>query len=161
MKTRILVLISAVAMFSFCSMSQKTMRVADLPHVPVDYELLGDTSAEERRISVFFIDWSHLFSDQLAHTDSSNLNPALGIFGMPLEMAAKNGALYKGLQKIPEADKLVEPRWQVDSFSIGIYKSVNVQMWAKAIKYTRSAPVILSSKPAAGSVPETPATKKK
>ena len=159
MNKKILIIVGSAAIFSFCSMSQKTMRVADMPHVPVDYELLGDTSAEERRVSVLGIDWSHLFSDQLAHTDSSNLNPALGIFGMPLEMAAKNGALYKGLQKIPEADKLVEPRWQVDSFNIGIYKSVNVQMWAKAIKYTRSAPVILSSKPAP--VSEVAPTKKK
>lgn len=144
MKKCILMLV--LVFLNYCSLSQKSMRVADLPHVAVDYELLGDTSAEEKRFSVFFIDWSHLFSDQQAATD------AVGVGGTfsGLEGNAKSGALYKGLQKIPEADKLIEPRWQVESFNIGIYKSVSVQMWAKAIKYTRSAPITLpAGRPAA------------
>lgn len=148
-----LVLILSALFLNFCSLSQKSMRVAELPHVAVDYELLGDTSAEDRRVSVFFIDWGHLFSDQQAATDAVGV----GGFFAGLEGLAKSGALYKGLQKIPEADKLVEPRWQVETFNIGIYKSVSVQMWAKAIKYTNSAPISL---PAAKPTAE-PATKKR
>lgn len=140
------VIILSISFLNFCSLSQKSMRVAELPHVAVDYELLGDTSAEERRVSVFFVDWGHLFSDQQAATDAVGV----GSFFSGLEGNAKSGALYKGLQKIPEADKLVEPRWQVETFNIGIFKSVSVQMWAKAIKYTRSAPITLpAGRPAA------------
>lgn len=138
-----IVLALCIVFLNFCSLNQKSIRVAELPHVPVDYEVLGDTSAEEKRESVFGIDWAHLFSDQQAQTDSAGLNPPFPGMGPTLEMAAKNGALYKGLQKIPEADKLVEPRWQIDSLNVIIYKTVTVKMWAKAIKYTRSAPITI------------------
>lgn len=143
-------LLPLLLLLTACSLSQKTTRVAELPHVPVDYEILGDTSAEERRTSVFFVDWGHLFSDKLAATDSSTLNASI----FSIENTAKSGALYKGLEKIPEADKIIEPRWQIDSFNVlGIYRTVNVQMWAKAIKYTRSAPVTLTPRPAVATQP--------
>ncbi len=123
-----------------CSSHYRNATLADLPHVPIDYVVIGDTASEESRSAFLWIDWAHLFEDETGEVEGLSF----GIFdSFTLVGAAKKAALYKALQRIPNADKVIEPRWEIDAFSIGIYKSVTVKLWAKAIRYTKSSPTTI------------------
>ncbi len=111
-----------------------------LPLVPIDYEVIGDTSAEETRMKILFVDWEHLFQDTLAGATAAYKASIIEKF--TLEGDTKKGALYKALAKIPQADRLIEPRYTVDHLSVlGIFQRCTVKVTAKAIKYTKSAPL--------------------
>ena len=131
---------AVVALVVSCTTSSNHMRVIPtqgLRLVPIDYTVIGDTAAEASRTSIFFIDFEHLFSDQYAQHISEESAP----FFDSIEVMAKRAALYKALQKVPQADRLIEPRWtvKVNNFIIG--KTVTVRVIAKAIAYTRSNPM--------------------
>ena len=136
----IISLTAAVFMITGCtSMSNdiKGIPTLGLKLVPIDYVVIGDTTAEETRTAFFFVDWEHLFYDEAARNiNEINIEP----FFISLEYKAKQGALYKALQKIPQADRLIEPRWNVAIKNYLIVKTVTVTVTAKAISYTKSSP---------------------
>jgi len=137
--TAILLILSA-AIFSSCtSMSNdiKVIPTQGLRLVPIDFTVIGDTTAEESRTEMFMVDWAHLFNDQGArHVSEETSAP----FFESLELKAKRAALYKALQKVPQADRLIEPRWTVKVQNMILMKTVTVTVTAKAIAFTRSSP---------------------
>ena len=139
-KLFIITLAITALIFMNCSANSRLMKTVNLPHVPINYEVIGDTTAEETRTQILFVDWEHLFADSQGML--TGLSSGLS-FTESIVDKAKKGALYKALQKIPEADKLIEPRWQIEEFSVGLFRTVTVKIWAKAIKYTKSAPITL------------------
>lgn len=57
------------------------------------------------------------------------------IFGLGYMQKAKNGAMYEAIGKIPGADMLIAPRFEVDKFSVPFfYNRVTVKVKAKAVQ---------------------------
>jgi hypothetical protein len=125
------------------SMSKDTRIIATqgLRLVPMDYELIGDTAAEETRIYILGFDFAHLFTDELATYIEEDKTGSFSSLFSATESTAKRGALYKALEKVPQADRLLEPRWTVQINDYIVYKKVNVKVNAKAISYTKSSNV--------------------
>ena len=146
MKKSILVLVvfAAASLVIGCtSMSKDTRVIATqgVRLVPIDYEVIGDTAAQDTRTYILGVDFAHLFNDEMAasveeNTDQGLLNKLLG----PIEEKSKRGAMYKALEKLPQADRILEPRWTVEVKDFIVYKTVTVKMTAKAIAYKKSAP---------------------
>lgn len=139
----IIIIISAgmIILTGCTSMSNdiKVIPTQGLKLVPIDYTVIGDTTAEESRVSVFGVDWEHLFYDEAARniTDIAIPSP----FFITLDYKAKQGALYKALQKVPQADRIIEPRWTVKTHNFLLFQKVTVTVTAKAISYTKSSPM--------------------
>lgn len=145
---RHLVLVALAAGFLIgCATANREIPVLRLPPVPVDYEVIGDTTAEDVRTAIFLIDFEHLFSDiktgsvSASASAAGNALEAFREFLGNLETSAKKAAVHKAVEKIPEADALLEPRYYVQSSGFWpFYVTVTAQVTAKAIKYTKSSP---------------------
>lgn len=140
--TAIILIISA-AIFNGCtSMSNdiKVIPTQGLKLVPIDFTVIGDTTAEETRTAVFGVDWEHLFYDEAARNITDLAIPAP--FFISLEYKAKQGALYKALQKVQQADRIIEPRWTVKVQNYLLVQKVTVTVTAKAISFTKSSPEV-------------------
>jgi hypothetical protein len=112
--------------------------------VKMDYDVLGETTAEATRTAVIGIDWAHLFNDNGAPVaDGSILGTVSSL--LPSYLSPLNGAKAEAnlasLKKVPNADRLVDPRYEIKTYNLlGIYQKVTVKVTAKAVKYTKSAP---------------------
>lgn len=108
--------------------------------VRMDYEVIGDTTAEATRSAFLGIDWAHISKDEGAPVDGSFLSLVPAVFS--IVNGAKAEANLAALRKIPTADRLVDPRYEIKSSSVffGLSSKVTVKVTAKAVKYTRSAP---------------------
>jgi hypothetical protein len=109
--------------------------------VRMDYEVIGDTTAEASRTAILGIDWAHLTKDEGAPVDNSLLSFIPNAFS-PLN-GAKSEANLAALRKIPTADRLVDPRYEIKTSTVffGVFVTkVTVKVTAKAVKYTKSAP---------------------
>ena len=138
------VIVAAAGFMVGCtSMSKDTRVIATqgVRLVPVDYEVIGDTAAQDTRTYILGIDFAHLFNDELAANIDENTDKGLMYKLLaPKEDKAKCGALYKALEKVPQADRLLEPRWSVEVKDFIVYQQVTVKVTAKAITYTKSSP---------------------
>ncbi len=146
MKKSVLIL-AAFAFLSFMigctSMSKDTRIIAaqGLRLVPMDYDVIGDTAAEETRTYILGIDFAHIFSDEMAASVEEDTNIGFIYTLMaPPEDKVKRGAMYKALEKVPQADRILEPRWTVEVNDMLFVKKITVKMTAKAISYKKSAP---------------------
>ncbi len=141
----IAVLVAAIGFISGCtSMSNDTRIISPqgIRLVPIDYTVIGDTAAEDTRTYILGVDFAHIFSDVLAaNVDENTGRGFLSTLLASKEDMAKRGALYKALEKIPQADRLLEPRWTVEVKDMLFFKTVTVKLTAKAITYTKSSPV--------------------
>jgi hypothetical protein len=126
------------------SMSKETRVIATqgIRLVPVDYEVIGDTAAEDSRTFVLGIDFEHLFfSNKIAaYIDEGIDNGFFSRLFSSNEETVKRGAMYKALEKLPHADRIIEPRWTIDVNSMIVVKKISVKLTAKAISYKKSAP---------------------
>ncbi len=146
MKKSVLIL-AVFAFVSFMigctSMSKDTRIIAaqGIRLVPMDYDVIGDTAAEETRTYVFGIDFDHIFNEQMAASVDEETNKGI-LFALlaPPEDKVKRGAMFKALEKVPQADRILEPRWTVEVVDMLIVKKITVKMTAKAITYKKSAP---------------------
>jgi len=99
-----------------------------------DYEVLGNVTGEGSAsytglwpIPIFF------FSKSDQESGKAN-NWKIGL-GNPVESMARDVAVYKALQSIPEADLLIEPRYHTKSVNYGIwYTKMWVTVTGKAIR---------------------------
>ncbi len=139
------VLVAAIGFISGCtSMSKDTRIIAaqGIRLVPIDYTVIGDTAAEDTRTYILGVDFAHIFKDVLAaNVDQTTGRGILDTILAPKEDMAKRGALYKALEKIPQADRLLDPRWTVEVKDMILVKIVTVKLTAKAITYTKSSPL--------------------
>jgi hypothetical protein len=154
MKKAILIIALATAALVLvgCGTTMNTMgavRPYGIDLVKLDYKVLGDTTAEATRTAVFGIDWAHLMSDEIAPVDSGS--QSISIYGIGINLAvpttmdvvagAKGEANLEAIKKVPNADRLLDPRYVIKESSFGVFfHTVTVTVTAKAIQYTNSAP---------------------
>jgi len=140
----LVILIAGCVILSGCtSLSRETsiLPTQGLELCPMDYEVIGDTSAEDSRTAIFFIDFAHLFKDESAGYSAPSDISAMIEEMVSLVGRTKRGAMYKALAKIPQADRLLEPRFVIETSSfLGIITTCTAKITAKAIKYTKSSP---------------------
>ncbi|HNT27623.1 MAG TPA: hypothetical protein PKH10_05500 [bacterium] len=139
--TLLVALTFAAIMLSGCTTAYQAISQQYLTPLPVDYEIIGTTMAESERTQVFWVEWAYLFHDEQADiTNRGSFNAFLG----GIIEDTKAAALYAALEKMPDADKLIEPRYKIEVTNFLIGKTVHVTVWAKAIKYLKSSPYIVS-----------------
>lgn len=134
---RIIVLVLVIAMISLvftgCVSKSRSLPGTSLPLADADYEVLGDTQAEFTlmRVLIFNIGEGKRNLGTLSGSGGllANLNIPVDTTGI-----AKNAALYKALEQMPDADMVIEPRYKIDRTNYYIFEKVTVQVTAKAVK---------------------------
>ena len=113
--------ISAVALAAAgCTNKHATIPNAGIPFAAADYQVMGNTNAEECAKYIIGIDFAHLFSDQMATVEGGG---NMGILGALLGGAStpeESRALYSALEKMPEATHLLAPRVKTSTTGVVI-----------------------------------------
>ena len=131
-KTTLLLLgIAAVLLVvSGCASTSLAFPGATIPLEEASYEILGDTQAEATGVVIFGI--------PIAGRKMGSFNYPMMPFsfkGMSAVERVKSSALYKTLKQMPEADAVVEPKWEIESFRfLFIFSRHKVRVTAKGIR---------------------------
>jgi hypothetical protein len=98
----------AIAMFSLsgCAFKGASIPGAKIPFASADYKVMGRTTAESCGAYVFMLDFAHLMASKSATTG----------FGQSAEVSR---ALYKALNKMPDATHLLDIRTESAFTGIG------------------------------------------
>jgi len=133
MKKYVILLIAAAVVLlalSGCTSTSMSMPGTVLPLEDAEYEILGDTQAEATGIVILGIP---IAGRKLGWINYPT-NP-LYIRGIDPVERVKASALYKTLKQMPEADSVIAPRWEIESFKLGIfYQSHKVRVTAKGVR---------------------------
>lgn len=133
MKRISLLLLAAAAVllvFAGCASTSLAFPGAKIPLEEASYEILGDTQAEATGVVIFGI--------PIAGRKMGSFNyPEMpfSFKGMSAIGRVKANALYKTLKQMPEADAVVEPKWEIESFRfLFIFARHKVRVTAKGIR---------------------------
>lgn len=133
MKKRVLLSVLAITvLFSLvgCTSTSMSMPAQQVPLEKAEYEILGDTQAEANGIVVLGMVIG-------GRKMGSLWNPAAPFAFKSLSPVerVKASALYKTLKQMPEADEVIYPRWEIESFRIPyLFERHKVVCTAKGIR---------------------------
>jgi len=133
MKKYTTILLAAAAVLlalTGCTTTSMSMPGANVPLEDAEYEILGDTQAESTGIVILGIP----IAGRKLGWVSYPMNP-LYLRSLSAVERVKATALYKTLKQMPEADGVIAPRWEIETFKLGfLYQSHKVRVTAKGIR---------------------------
>ncbi len=101
-----------------CSHTNATIPDAGIPFARASYKLAGQTSEEECGTYILGLNFGSLFATETG-TRSGGAGGILGLIGGGGGTLEEQQALYKALEKIPEATHLLEPRVKNSFVGVG------------------------------------------
>ena len=115
-----LIVLALPALLAGCTYKNATLPPADIPFASADYKVMGEVTAEDCGIYVLFIDAGHLFSNGGKASVASG-GSILGMLSLGGAAPEVDRALYKALDKMPEATNLYAPRVHVKVTGLAPY----------------------------------------
>jgi hypothetical protein len=116
-------LLVAVASFglSGCAFKSAAIPGANIPFASADYKVMGKTTAESCGAYVFMLDFAHLLASKDGGVSAGSSDPLSALLGaLPIGGSPETSrALYKALNKMPEATHLLDIRTEGSFTGIG------------------------------------------
>ena len=135
MKKAMFLLVLAAALFAVgCTTTTKEVPSAYLPLADVDYTILGETSAEATGMKVLGFIW---IGDKTF--GNVNMEGREGFFGGLAKAGGvskvKGNALYTALGSMPNAQALVNERYEIEYYNYLVAKKWTVKLRAHGIQF--------------------------
>jgi len=129
--TLLLLAVAAVLLiFAGCASTSLAYPAASVPLEEAEYEILGDTQAEATGVVILGLPIAGRKMGSFSYPMES-----FAFKGMSALGRVKANALYKTLKQMPEADAVVEPKWEIESFRFLFFFSRHkVRVTAKGIR---------------------------
>jgi len=102
-----------------CAHTNATIPDAGIPFARASYKLAGQTSEEECGTYILGINFGSIFATETGTRTAGGGGGILGLLGGGGGTLEEQEALYKALEKVPEATHLLEPRVKNSFTGIG------------------------------------------
>jgi len=131
-----LAVIMTVAMFAGCKTMEKSYPGTALIPQPADYKISGEVTGKGEAIVI--LGFITIGKREFGHTYNwAAINPFSFLSSFSGRSIAESNAMYDALGKMKGADKVIEPKWEVQSTGLPIlFTKYSVTVTAKAITFT-------------------------
>ncbi len=134
-----LAVVMTVTMFAGCKTMEKSYPGTALVPQPADYKISGEVTGKGETIVI--LGFITIGKREFGHTYQWAAANPLAFLGFLSSFSgrsiAESNAMYDALGKMKGADKVIEPKWEVQSTGIPIlFTKYSVTVTAKAITFT-------------------------